>query len=69
MKLKDYMCEEKVSASAMAKALGVATSTITRIADGQEPSPDNAKAIVRFTNRRVTLDDLYQIDPPADAAE
>jgi DNA-binding transcriptional regulator YdaS (Cro superfamily) len=69
MKLDTYMRETGTTATALAGVIGCNVSTITRIAKGEvTPSPHNAVAIVKATEGRVSLEDLYGV-PPMGAAE
>lgn len=59
MKLADYLERESMSCGELARRLGMPTSTIWRIREGQsEPRASTALAIIRATKRRVKLEDL-----------
>lgn len=55
--------------TSLARELGCATWTISRICNGDEPGTDLAKKIIRLSKNAVTWDDLYPKPPkPADEA-
>jgi plasmid maintenance system antidote protein VapI len=55
MTLREYLARPGITASALAARCHVATSTITRIAAGQQPSIEYAKRIKTETGGLVNL--------------
>lgn len=70
MTLADYLKAEGNSASKLADSLGVAVSTVTRIAKGEiTPSRDIISAIFEQTKGQVTPNDIFGITPTAASPE
>lgn len=61
MRLQEWLETQGVSCSALARQIGVPTSTVWRIAlHGAEPRASTALAIIRATKRKVKLEDLVE---------
>ncbi|MGE0108179.1 MAG: helix-turn-helix domain-containing protein [Bdellovibrionales bacterium] len=64
MKLSDYLEEKNMTYAAFARLLGMkstsATMNVCRYVNGtRRPRPATANKIVKVTNGRVTLKDIY----------
>ena len=62
MTLKQYISQPGHTAAALAREIGVATSTITRAAHGQvTPSGDLMRKIIETTRGAVTPNDFFDL--------
>ncbi len=60
MKLREYMCEEGLTAAKLAKLIGTSTAAVIRYRNGQRvPRPDVMRRIVEVTGGAVRPDDFY----------